>query len=35
MLTVPFGEDKNFIVASFMKSDDGLEVYKLLKNKLK
>ena len=35
MLTVPFGEDVNFIVASFMQSDDGLEVYKLLKNKIK
>ena len=35
MLTIPFGEDPNFIVASFMKSDDGLEVYKLLKNKIK
>jgi len=35
MLTIPFGEDVNFIVASFMKSDDGLEVYKLLKNKIK
>jgi len=35
MLTIPFGEDHNFIVASFMRSDDGLEVYKLLKNKIK
>jgi len=35
MLTIPFGEDPNYIVASFMTSDDGLEVYKLLKNKLK
>ena len=35
MLTIPFGEDPNFIVASFMRSDDGLEVYKLLKNKIK
>jgi len=35
MLTIPFGEDVNFIVASFMQSDDGLEVYKLLKNKIK
>ena len=35
MLTVPFGEDVNFIVASFMQSDDGLEVYKHLKNKIK
>lgn len=35
MLTVPFGEDPYFIVSSFLQSDDGLEVYKLLKNKLK
>jgi len=35
MLTIPFGEDPHFIVSSFMKSDDGLEVYKLLKNKIK
>jgi len=35
MLTIPFGEDPYFIVGSFMQSDDGLEVYKLLKNKLK
>ena len=35
MLTIPFGEDPYFIVSSFMKSDDGLEVYKLLKNKIK
>jgi hypothetical protein len=35
MLTIPFGEDPYFIVSSFMQSDDGLEVYKLLKNKLK
>ena len=35
MLTIPFGEDPHFIVSSFMQSDDGLEVYKLLKNKLK
>jgi len=35
MLTIPFGEDPYFIVSSFMQSDDGLEVYKLLKNKIK
>jgi len=35
MLTVPFGEDPYFIVSSFMQSDDGLEVYKLLKGKIK
>tara|TARA_R110000782_G_scaffold207642_2_gene296159 strand:- start:747 stop:1502 length:756 start_codon:yes stop_codon:yes gene_type:complete len=35
MMTVPFGEDPHFIVGSFMQSDEGLEVYKLLKNKIK
>ena len=35
MLTVPYGEDPNYIIASFMQSDEGLEVFKLLKNKLK
>ena len=28
MLTVPFGEDPFHVVASFLKSDDGVEVYK-------
>lgn len=35
MLTVPYGEDPNYIIASFLQSDEGLEVFKLLKNKLK
>jgi|TARA_R110000772_G_scaffold86_1_gene500 hypothetical protein len=35
MLTIPYGEDPNYIIASFMQSDEGLEVFKLLKNKLK
>jgi hypothetical protein len=35
MLTVPFGEDPYFIVSSFMQSDEGVEVYKLLKGKIK
>ncbi|MFT4800789.1 MAG: hypothetical protein ACI93N_000552 [Flavobacteriaceae bacterium] len=34
MLTVPYGEDPNYIVGSFLQSDEGLEVFKLLKNKL-
>jgi len=34
MLTVPNGEDKNFIVASFLKSDEGIEALKLLENNL-
>ena len=35
LLTVPFGEDEFFIVASHFQSDEGIEIYKLLKNKLK
>ena len=35
LLTVPYGEDPNYIIGSFLQSDEGLEVYKLLKNKLK
>jgi hypothetical protein len=35
MLTVPYGEDPNYIIGSFLQSDEGVEVYKLLKNKLK
>ena len=35
MLTIPYGEDPNYIIASFMQSDEGLQVYKLLTNKLK
>jgi len=33
-LTVPFGEDPNDIVASYMQVDDGIETYKLLKKHL-
>lgn len=35
ILTIPFGEDPNYIVASYMQSDDGIETYKLLKKALK
>ncbi len=35
MLTVPFGEEAIYIVASYMQSDDGIETYKLLKKALK
>jgi len=31
MLTVPFGEDPYYIVASYFQSDDGLETFKMLK----
>jgi len=34
LLTVPFGEDYAYIVASYMQSDDGLETFKLLKKYL-
>lgn len=30
MLTVPYGEDRDYIVASYMQSDEGLEAFKLL-----
>ena len=33
LLSVPFGEDHYFIVASFFQDDDGIETYKLLKKK--
>lgn len=32
MLTVPYGEEPMYIVASFLKSDDGIESLKLLEN---
>lgn len=32
MLTVPYGEDPMYIVASFLTSDDGIESLKLLEN---
>tara|TARA_R100000935_G_scaffold55678_1_gene85864 strand:+ start:348 stop:1037 length:690 start_codon:yes stop_codon:yes gene_type:complete len=34
MLTVPFGEEPSYIVASYFQSDDGIETYKLLKKYL-
>ena len=34
LLTVPFGEDHNDIVASYMQRDEGIETYKLLKKSL-
>tara|TARA_R110000764_G_C10875981_1_gene368438 strand:- start:3 stop:743 length:741 start_codon:yes stop_codon:yes gene_type:complete len=35
MLTVPFGEETNYIVSSYLKSDEGIESLKLLDNLLK
>ena len=35
ILTVPFGEDANDIMASYFQTDDGVETYKLLKQMLK
>lgn len=34
LLTVPYGEDYIYIVSSFMQSDEGLEVLRLLENKM-
>ena len=34
MLTIPFGEEPNDIVASYFQTDEGIETYKLLKNSL-
>jgi hypothetical protein len=34
LMTVPFGEDAHYILASYMQSDEGVEVYKLLKRHL-
>lgn len=35
MLTIPFGESRDFIVASFFQSDDGIEALKVLEKLLK
>jgi len=35
MLTVPYGEDANDIVGSYLQTDEGVETYKLLNNMLK
>jgi hypothetical protein len=34
ILTVPFGEDANFILASYFQSEDGIETFKALKKRL-
>jgi DNA-dependent RNA polymerase auxiliary subunit epsilon len=34
LLTVPYGEDPLYILASFFQSDEGLEVYRMLESKL-
>jgi hypothetical protein len=34
LLTVPYGEDPLFILASFLQSDEGLEVMRILEDKL-
>jgi DNA-dependent RNA polymerase auxiliary subunit epsilon len=34
LLTVPYGEDPLFILASFFQSDEGLEVHRLLESKI-
>ena len=35
LLTVPYGEDKNYILASYLQTDEGIEVLKLLENNIK
>ena len=35
MLTIPFAEDPNYVVASYMQSDKGVEAYKFLLGRLK
>tara|TARA_R100000742_G_C4278694_1_gene101844 strand:+ start:202 stop:960 length:759 start_codon:yes stop_codon:yes gene_type:complete len=35
LLSVPFGEDPDWIVASFFQSDEGVDIYKILKARLK
>ncbi len=35
LLSVPFGEEAHWIVASFFQTDDGVDVYKILKDRLK
>ena len=32
MLTVPFGESRDYIVASYLQSDEGIEALKMLEN---
>ena len=34
LLTVPYGEDPLFILASFLQSDEGLEVLRILETKI-
>lgn len=35
ILTIPYGEDKNYILASYLQTDEGVEVLKLLENHTK
>ncbi len=34
MLTIPFGEDPMHVVSSYLQSDDGIEILKMLENQL-
>jgi len=34
LLTVPFGEDPLYVLSSYFQSDEGLELYKHLEDKL-
>jgi len=35
LLTIPYGEDKNYILASYLQTDEGIEVLRLLENNVK
>lgn len=35
ILSIPFNEDPNYVLASYFQSDDGVEAFKFLKNRLK
>ena len=34
LLTIPYGEDPLFILASFFQNDEGVEVLRLLENRI-
>ena len=35
LLTIPFGEDPLYVMASYFKTDEGVEVFKIVEKKLK
>ena len=34
MITIPFNEDPNYVITSYLQSDEGIEAYKFLKKRL-